>query len=217
MPAIEEKTYWRRYIYLWLNYAAFEEQNGDKIRAQHILERVMKLIPHSKFTFSKVWIASAKLQIRSKNLVNARKILGMSLGKCPRKKIFDFYIDLELKLGEIERCRKIFTRKVEVFSFDSDAWISYALFEDKLGETDRARTIFDISISEAELDLPELLWKAYIDFEIVQKEMGKARSLFEKLLLKSKGVQVWESYAEFEQQIDVSKCREIYQRAAQHF
>ena len=101
VPLIEEKAYWRRYIYLWLNYAAFEEQNGDKVRAQDILDRVMKLIPHGKFTFSKLWIASAKLQIRNKNLLNARKILGQALGKCPRKKIFDFYVDLELKLGEI--------------------------------------------------------------------------------------------------------------------
>lgn len=96
MPLIEEKTHWRRYIYLWLNYAAFEEQSGEKERTQSIFERIIKLVPHSKFTFSKVWIAFAKYWIRCKNLVNARKVLGAAIGKYPRKKVFDFYVHLEL-------------------------------------------------------------------------------------------------------------------------
>ena len=56
------------------------------------------------------------------------------------------------------------------------------MFEQQLGEIDKARAIFGIGTSDAELDLPELLWKAYIDFEIGQKQMDKARDLFEKLL-----------------------------------
>jgi crooked neck len=56
------------------------------------------------------------------------------------------------------------------------------MFEQQLGEIDKARAIFGIGTSDVELDLPELLWKAYIDFEIGQKQMDKARDLFEKLL-----------------------------------
>ena len=37
-------------------------------------------------------------------------LLGKALGKCPRKKIFKFYIELEMLLGEMDRCRKIFER-----------------------------------------------------------------------------------------------------------
>lgn len=106
---------------------------------------------------------------------------------------------------------------MEVFSFDADAWTSYALFEDKLGEVDRARSIFEIAITDAELDLPELLWKAYIDFEISHNEIENARTLFEKLLEKSQSLQIWESFADFEQQISIENCRSIYERAAQHF
>ena len=57
---------------------------------------MIKIIPHSKFTFSKVWIAFAKYWIRCRNLANAIKVLGTGIGKYPRKKVFDFYIHLEL-------------------------------------------------------------------------------------------------------------------------
>jgi crooked neck len=36
--------------------------------------------------------------------------MGQAIGKCPRKKLFKFYIDLEMQLLEFDRCRKIHER-----------------------------------------------------------------------------------------------------------
>lgn len=44
------------------------------------------------------------LQIRAKRLDAARKILGLALGTCPKDKLFKEYIQLELSLGNIDRC-----------------------------------------------------------------------------------------------------------------
>lgn len=46
--------------------------------------------------------------------------------------------------------------------------------------------------------MPELLWKAYIDFETEEGERDKARALYERLLKLSGHVKVWISYAVFE-------------------
>jgi len=46
--------------------------------------------------------------------------------------------------------------------------------------------------------MPELLWKAYIDFETEEGEREKARSLYERLVKLSGHVKVWISYALFE-------------------
>ena len=43
--------------------------------------------------------------------------------------------------------------------------------------------------------MPELVWKAYIDFYIGDKNFEKARELFKRLLERSKHVKVWLSYA----------------------
>ena len=52
-----------------------------------------------------VWLLAAQLEVRQLRLDSARKILGMALGMCPKHKLFKAYIDLELQLGHVERCR----------------------------------------------------------------------------------------------------------------
>jgi len=64
-----QKVEWRRYIYLWLNFAIFEELTAnDFSKAKQVHERALKLIPHSQFTFSKVWLAYATFLIRREDL-----------------------------------------------------------------------------------------------------------------------------------------------------
>lgn len=46
--------------------------------------------------------------------------------------------------------------------------------------------------------MPELLWKAYIDFEVEEGERETARALYERLISLSGHVKVWISYALFE-------------------
>ncbi|KDP27687.1 hypothetical protein JCGZ_19726 [Jatropha curcas] len=46
--------------------------------------------------------------------------------------------------------------------------------------------------------MPELLWKAYIDFEISEGEYDRTRQLYERLLDWTKHLKVWVSYAKFE-------------------
>ena len=47
---------------------------------------------------------AAKLEVRQKRLDSARKILGMALGMAPKDKTFKAYIELEMQLGNIDRC-----------------------------------------------------------------------------------------------------------------
>ena len=62
----------------------------------------------------------------------------------------------------------------------------------------RARAIFELAVAQPSLSMPELLWKAYIDFEIEEGDREKARSLYERLVNLSGHHKVWISYAEFE-------------------
>jgi crooked neck len=47
--------------------------------------------------------------------------------------------------------------------------------------------------------MPEILWRAYIDFEVdEQRDREKTRSLYERLVVLSGHHKMWISYAEFE-------------------
>lgn len=76
IPPAKEKAYWRRYIYLWINYGLFEELEAQDVdRTRSVYKECLRLIPHKIFTFAKVWLLYAQFEIRQKNLQDARKSL----------------------------------------------------------------------------------------------------------------------------------------------
>ncbi|KAI0208053.1 Crooked neck-like protein 1 [Lamellibrachia satsuma] len=222
IPPSKEKRHWRRYIYLWINYALYEElETKDTERARQVYEACLHLIPHKKFTFAKVWLMYAHFEVRQKNLNKARKILGVSLGKCPKDKLFRGYIDLEIQLREFERCRILYEKFLSFSPENCTTWMKYCELETILGDLDRARAIFELAIGQPKLDMPEVLWKAYIDFEIELEEYDRTRQLYQRLLQRTHHVKVWISYGQFELSVggpeNVAQARDVYRRANQTF
>jgi crooked neck len=199
VPPTQEKRHWRRYIYLWIFYAIWEEMEGQDIeRTRQIYKTCLKLIPHKKFTFAKIWLLAAQFEIRQGELTAARKLLGNAIGMCPKDKIFDGYVDLERKLFEFVRCRTLYEKHIEYNPANCQTWIKFAELERGLDDLDRTRAIFELAVQQPQLDMPELLWKAYIDFEEEEGEYERTRELYERLLEKTDHVKVWISYAHFE-------------------
>ncbi|OWZ22479.1 Pre-mRNA-splicing factor, Crooked neck [Phytophthora megakarya] len=233
VPPIAEKKYWRRYIYLWIKYALFEEllasdndDNGScSERCKQVYKTCLKLIPHDKFTFAKIWILYTKFLIRQRDVQGARMILGEALGRCPKKKLFTSYIELELMMGEIDRCRKIYMRFLEFDAQNCETWQKYAMLERQVGEIERARAIYELATKQPVLDMPEMIWKHYIDFEIENDERENTRALYERLLERTKHVKVWISFAQFEasstddkdvQAENLETARDVFERALRH-
>jgi crooked neck len=199
IPPTQEKRHWKRYIYLWIFYAIWEEmETKDMERARQIYQECLKLIPHKKFTFAKIWLMKAQFEVRQQQLSAARKTLGQAIGMCPKDKLFKGYIELEIKLFEFVRCRTLYEKHIEWNSANCQAWIKFAELERGLDDLERTRAIFELAISQSVLDMPELLWKAYIDFEEEEGEYERTRKLYERLLNKTDHVKVWISYAHFE-------------------
>jgi len=198
-PPLAEKRFWRRYIYLWIYYAVFEELVAKDIpRAREVYKACLQIIPHKKFTFGKIWLMAAHLEVRAKDLDASRKILGHGIGLCGKENIFKGYIELELQLGEVERCRAIYNKYLATMPQNCTAWKSFAGLEANVGETARARAIYELAISQPVIDMPEVLWKSYIDFEISEREVDHVRTLYDRLLERTNHVKVWISYAQFE-------------------
>ena len=106
-----------------------------------------------------------------------RKIFGLAIGLAPKAKIFSTYIDIEYQLGNIERCRTLYEKYLEIEPQNCSTWIKYADLEHTLGEVDRVRSIYELAVDQGMLDMPEVLWKAYIDFETSEGERDKTRAL----------------------------------------
>jgi crooked neck len=217
VPPVMEKKYWKRYIYLWIKYALFEELVANNIvRTRAVYLEMLKLIPHEDFTFAKVWIMYSKFEIRQNQLTVARKSLGRSLGLCPKHKLFRSYIELERSMGNVDRCRKLYSKYLEWCPSDQDVWVQYARLEGDVGEEERCRAVYDVALSLGDddeeesdgsivLDRPEVVWKSYIDYEITSGEVTRARALYERLLQETTHVKVWLSFVRFEEDVRTGK------------
>ena len=198
VPPSKEKRHWRRYIYLWLNYALFEElETNDIDRSRAIYKGMLKLIPNESFTFAKAWSLFANFELRQGNITQARKVFGQAIGRCPKDKIFKEYVEMELSLKEFDRCRQIYQKHLEYNPSSCYAWMQFARLESELGDDDRARAIFELGIKQ-DLDMPELLWKSYIDYETENEDYEATRTLYERLLQRTSHVKVWTSFVQFE-------------------
>eukprot|EP00993_Chasmostoma_nieuportense_P001127 NODE_2034_length_1297_cov_49.014530_g1402_i1.p2 GENE.NODE_2034_length_1297_cov_49.014530_g1402_i1~~NODE_2034_length_1297_cov_49.014530_g1402_i1.p2 ORF type:complete len:138 (-),score=55.46 NODE_2034_length_1297_cov_49.014530_g1402_i1:119-532(-) len=63
--------------------------------------------------------------------------------------------------------------------------------------------------------MPEVAWKAFIDFEISQKQFGKARKLYEALVEKTHHFKVYIAFAMFEANVvgDYDRARKVFDTA----
>jgi len=189
----------------------------DYTRTREVYKKCLEIIPHKQFTFSKIWLMFAHFEIRQKNLGAARQILGRGLGECVKKdKIYKGYIEFELQLVEFDRCRQLYTGYLKYNSSNCNAWKTFAEMETGAQEFERTRGIYELAIEQETLDMPEVIWKSYIDFEMSQQNHEAVRKLYDRLLSRTKHVKVWISRAQFESTIEeLEKARETYEKADQ--
>ncbi|EPT28311.1 crooked neck family 1 protein isoform 2, putative [Toxoplasma gondii ME49] len=215
VPPVLEKRFWKRYVYIWISYALFEElQAKDVERCRQVYVKMLEVIPHKKFSFAKIWSLYASFEVRQRDLDKARLIFGRAIAECGKPKIFVAYAQLELRLGCIDRCRKIYAKFIELHPFNPRAWIAMIDLEVLAEEQARARALCELAIGMEEMDTPELLWKAYIDMEVGWGAVDRARSLYERLLEKTQHVKVFKSFADFEWRIveSLPNARKVIER-----
>ncbi|AEY98633.1 FAGL184Wp [Eremothecium gossypii FDAG1] len=208
VPRSQEKDMqWRKYVNLWLRYLLFLETvlvDSDLTRSMY-QKLVREVIPNTKFTFAKAWIMYAEFEIRQEKLDKARKILGMSLGMCPKPKLFQYYIDLEIKLKEFDRVRRLHEKLLEFQPDVLSNWIEYTELEENLGDEDRARGIYEIGLT-ADGGLSQArqlqLMQRYIQFETDASEFERARALYSRYVaLSGYDPNVWISCALYESSV----------------
>ena len=219
VPPIKEKKYWKRYVYLWINYALYEECVCNNIEVtEQIYKNILDLIPHKEFTFSNIWILTTNFYLRQKNLDKARKLFGISMGICPKKKIIDSYINLELQLGNNDRVKKIFQNYIQKFPNDEDIWHNFCKFEESLEEFNVAEVLYLNSIKFLkENKNGKGLLKMYTElinfYNNLNPKDKKEKSSFNikikkayeeilknkmitKIIDKEKEIEIWNNYAE---------------------
>ncbi|QLQ82383.1 hypothetical protein HG537_0H01450 [Torulaspora globosa] len=221
--ALSKNLSWKQYILLWVRLLVFAElEISDRERTRMLYKKLIdNIIPHKHFTFSKIWIMYAEFEIRQGDVNKARKILGRSIGMCPKHKTFKKYIELEIKLKQFDRVRKLYEKYLEFDSSNVSTWINYAELEENLGDEQRCRAIYDLAITKSdELDLSQesrqILMQRAIAFETDEQEFAIARNLHESYVeLDGDSPMTWINYAHYESSVPTDEQLSSLQEAAE--
>jgi len=49
----------------------------DAERARAVYKEALKVIPHAEFSFAKLWVMAAHLEVRAKDVVSSRKVCAL--------------------------------------------------------------------------------------------------------------------------------------------
>jgi len=102
---------------------------------------------------------------------------------CGKETIFIKYVALDLALGKIDCCQTMYTQYLKAVPYNCTVWKWYAELKHHVGKNGQTRAIYDLAISQPALDILEMLWKRYIDFEIGECKNDHAQKLYEQLLV----------------------------------
>lgn len=89
---------------------------------------------------------------------------------------------------------------------NASAWIKFTELEGLLQDYDRVRAIYELAVDQPSMDMPELVWKSWIDFEYDVEDYERARDLYERLLRRTSHVKVWVSFAQFEANVGLAEA-----------
>ncbi|KAG7714846.1 hypothetical protein KL949_002490 [Ogataea haglerorum] len=188
VPSSALKSGWLSYIYLWMKYLIWSEKR-DLEKTRELYRRLISLIPHKKFTFSRIWAMYAEFEVRHGQLAAARKVLGRSIGLCGDVKAMKYYIELETQLREFDRVRMVYTKLVELHPRDSSNWIDFASLEAELGDRARCVAIYELAAEEDSLSLNEKkkVLEAYYEYEMEERNYDNARKIRDRIVQLSDG------------------------------
>jgi crooked neck len=86
------------FMVIWKSGKHFIQTFQDYARARQVYQTAIRLVPHKRFTFAKLWALFAKFELRRLDLPASRKIFGTAIGMCPKEGLFKKYIELEIEV-----------------------------------------------------------------------------------------------------------------------
>lgn len=74
-------------FFIFIGLSVFSACRFSNSQFTSFSRQCLKLIPHKKFSYAKVWLLAAQFEIRQLNLKGARRILGNAIGIAPKDKV----------------------------------------------------------------------------------------------------------------------------------
>jgi crooked neck len=159
---------------------------GDIARARSVYTTAVKLCETVNVTFAKLFKAFAEFELRQLEVARFRAVFSHALRATEglKKSIPRFWIETELKLGNVHQARRVAAELVEVNPSAASSWLSFIDLELALGESARASALCEVTFKSRDAidDFPAVARK---QIEIAAADDADAetmRKLYKRLL-----------------------------------
>ena len=205
VPTKKDQKLWKRYIYIFLFYAQFEEAVAKDIaRAREVYLTGTKVCELANIVLFKLFKNFAEFELRQLNVEGFRKCLmhALTLSRGEKKSISRFWIETELKLGNVNQARHIAAKCIELSGGSSQSWLSFIDLEIALGETNRAVALCDLAFqSKDSIDDISIIVRKQIELLASNPDVDVelVRELYKRLLdTNNLDANVYLDFSEFE-------------------
>lgn len=207
---LENKVRRNRYnISVYIQYALWEESQGELERARSVYERGLEL----HYRNDSLWLKYVEMELKHKNVNHCRNLLDRVTFTLPRVNMFWFkYVWMEEMLGNYGRVREVFERWVK-WEPEESVWMAYLKFEMRYGELELARKVYERFVG---LNPQSRNWIKWARFEEDNGNAAHARAVYEAAVNALEDDELdqnfYISFARFEtRQKNVSRARELYE------
>ncbi|TBU07254.1 hypothetical protein CWI36_0301p0010 [Hamiltosporidium magnivora] len=198
-------------IDLFLDIANIFEKYEDLKKLEFIYENVICFIIKLGINYSKVFVEYAKYFERANKISESRKIYGKAIGLLPTSEVFENYLEMEKKLKEDDRVRKIYEKYLENDLENGLVWLEFSKWEYKHLVMYRTHSILDLGLKYAEFNRKEI-FEFYIEIE-KKIDCLKTCKLYEKFCNEFPKEENYFSFFEFlkENQFNTILDKKIFQ------
>ncbi|XP_060948018.1 protein crooked neck-like [Limanda limanda] len=192
-PPIQEKRYWRRYIYLWINYTLYEEREVKgyiKLQMPDIEKMIKRELEQQRSLY--------EAQLAHENT---------------ESDLWRRYAEYEMDNGQKVKAKSIWRRAISIRPDFQLFWYEYNLIYSEESNIPECRKVFEEWMATGP---GEQAWRFFIENELRHREVALARSLYERfVIVHPKGKNLLD-FALFEEKNgNITHSREVFERALQ--
>lgn len=166
-------------VSLWLALASEHSMSGNIDEARGILIKALEANPDSE----EIIIAAVKLEFKSNNFVEARRILRDACSTAKSAQLYYQWASLELECGVTNRALELINEACSEFKCNSELFLLGGQIEEECKQNDAARKRYSEGLKHS----PNCcqLWLSLARLDEKMGSIPKARSIFEMSRMKN--------------------------------
>lgn len=222
LKVIDPKQALGNYEDLWIEYATFLADSGDRSLSCEVFERGIKTNFNRSDELSKVWCSYIEMKTQT-SYNDALKLAKRAIASLRNLRLWSLYVDLEENYGSFESAKAAYEQILDFKIATPQIILNYATFLEEKNYFEDSFRVYERGVSLFKWPHSLGIWRTYLRKFITRyggKKLDRARDLLDKSIVgcpSDYSLEIYLLYAKIEEEYGLlSRALSIYLRASKH-